>query len=132
MLLHCSLSPGKHGISPKKIYTWKKSWRFKKEHFAGKIMEFCFSYPHFVSNIRINFAEFILCHVLLIGLIFDYWWLHLPKYFDVKTIESNNNNLGKLHNFHGIEQPGKITWYHGKIVEFCFEWEPCIINNRTT
>ena len=45
-----------HGKPGKKIHAWKNHGILKKDIF----MEFCFSYPHFF-NIRINFAEFILC-----------------------------------------------------------------------
>ena len=78
--------PGKPGIWPKKTPCMEKSWNFKKGRFHRKIMEFCFSYQHFF-NIRINIAQFILRHLcFLLNLIFDYWWLHVPKSFDVQTI----------------------------------------------
>ena len=55
---------------------------------------------------------------IVLSLIFDYWWF--PKSFAVKTIQANNNNLGKLQS--GLERPEKITWYHEKIMEFCFQF----------
>ena len=55
----------------------------------------------FLFNIGIHFEEFILCHLcFFLSLIFDYWWLHVPKSFDVKQFRQN----------------------HGKIMEFCFKF----------
>ena len=81
----------------KKFHAWKNHGIKKKEHFHGKIMEFV-SVIRIFLNIRINFVEFILCHLcFFLSLIFDYLWLHVcTQIFDVKTIYANNNNLGKL------------------------------------
>ena len=107
-----------------------KSWNLKKWHFHGKIMEFCFSYPHFFS-----ISEYILHNLFFVTCVsFLVWYLTTGSYmcpniwsFGVKTIWANNNNLGKLH-----MQPKRkwsswknnfISWKnHGKIMEFCFQF----------
>ena len=67
----------------KKIHAWENHGILKKGHFHGI---FASVFPIFL-NIRIHFAEFILCtSVPSNSLIFDYWWLHIyvPKSFDVR------------------------------------------------
>ena len=110
-----SHSPGKPGIWPKQInkfLVWKNHGIWKKDIFMEKSWNFVLVI-HIFFNIRIHFAEFILCHLcFFLNLIFDYWWLHGPKSFDVKTIWANNNNLGKLH-----MQPKRnwATWKNNRV-----------------
>ena len=77
---HClqgSHSPGKPGIWPKKKSMHGKIMGFQKGHFYGKQWKkhgILFQLSTFFFNIRIHFAEFILCHLcFFLSLIFDYW-----------------------------------------------------------
>ena len=65
----------------------------KKDIFIEKSC-FFFSVLHIFSNQNKFCRIYFLCFFL--SLIFDYWWLHVPKSFDVKKIYVNNENLGKL------------------------------------
>ena len=69
----------------------------KKDIFIEKSWTFFSVIRIFFFNIGIYFAKFILCHLcFFLSLIFDYWCLSVPKSFGVKTIQANNNNLGKF------------------------------------
>ena len=92
----------------------KKLWKGKKRTFLWKNHAILFQLSAFFFNIRIDFVAFILCHkCFFLSLIFDYWWLHMLKSFDVKTIWANNNNF-TTNNF-----------------VFSFEWEPCTDCNQS-
>ena len=58
----------------KKIFSWKNHRILFQLHVSA-----------FFFNIRLYFVQFILCHVCLFrSLIYDYWWLHVHKYFGMK------------------------------------------------
>ena len=57
----------------------------KRDIFMEKSWNFV-SVIRIFFNIRINLAEFILCQLcFFLSLIFDYWWLHVPRSIDVKN-----------------------------------------------
>ena len=57
----------------------------KKDIFMEKSWNFASVILSFVLYQK-KIAEFSHCHLcLFLSLIFDYWWLHVPEYFDLLT-----------------------------------------------